>query len=101
MDKSHQRLIAGDSGGKLKILDAIAGTCLQEMISHSKEITFLNYSYVDKTIMSVSSDTDVRVSKDYKKVDESEKKLISRLTQENSFSNDNQTGCLTNLVNNL
>eukprot|EP00831_Metopus_contortus_P050381 TRINITY_DN42370_c0_g1_i1.p1 TRINITY_DN42370_c0_g1~~TRINITY_DN42370_c0_g1_i1.p1 ORF type:complete len:381 (+),score=50.95 TRINITY_DN42370_c0_g1_i1:280-1422(+) len=79
LTKSQQRLVAGDSAGKLKVIDVVAGTCLFEMNSHLKEIAFVNYNIIDKTILSISRNCEVRISKDYKKVDESEKKLMRKI----------------------
>ncbi len=77
LDKSHRRIVAGDGDGVIKILDVVTGTCLYEMPKHTHDVVYVNYNVFDRTVLTVGREAEVRISKDFKRIEEEgERELV-------------------------
>ena len=75
-DKKERRVFAGDGDGAIKVFDAVTGVCVHIFESLSSEVVFLFYSCVDKTLLVIYKNCEVRIYKDFKKIEPGERELL-------------------------
>lgn len=75
-DRSHRRVFAGDGDGAIKTFDTVTGICIHEFDQQNGEITYLNYNCLDRTLLAVSRNKELRIYKDFKKVEDGEREIL-------------------------
>ena len=75
-DKNQTRMFIGDSTGMIKTLDAITGICIHKFEPLSSEVVCLYYNHLDKTLLAVGKNCEVKIYKDFKKIAQGERELL-------------------------
>eukprot|EP00826_Nyctotherus_ovalis_P045157 TRINITY_DN4963_c0_g2_i4.p2 TRINITY_DN4963_c0_g2~~TRINITY_DN4963_c0_g2_i4.p2 ORF type:complete len:211 (+),score=48.16 TRINITY_DN4963_c0_g2_i4:1565-2197(+) len=75
-DKKQRRIFAGDGDGAIKVFDSVTGVCIHKLESLSSEVTFLFFNSIDKTLLAIYRNSEIRIYKDFKKIEPGERELL-------------------------